>query len=174
MLIQEFNGKKPKIHPTCYIASNATVIGDVILGEDSSVWYNTVIRGDINTIRIGARTSLQDNCVLHVSTNTPMSIGEDVIIGHGAKVHACTIGNHVLIGIGAVILDKAVIEDWVIVAAGAVVTEDTHVPSKTLVAGVPAKVIKKLNPQHCKRINFGTEGYVQLSREYRRVMKYGQ
>ena len=169
MPIQEFNGKKPQIHPTCYVTSNATIIGDVTLGEESSVWYNAVLRGDINTIRVGSRTSLQDNCVIHVTTEDPTIIGDDVIFGHGAIAHACTIGNNVLIGIGATILTKAVLEDWVIVAAGAVVTESTHVPSRSLIAGIPAKVIKNLDSKHCKRIKFGTEGYVRLSREYRRV-----
>ncbi len=161
-----FNGKRPKIHSTCYVASNATLIGDVTLGAESSVWHNAVIRGDVNKIKIGARTSVQDNCVFHVTTDNPTIIGDDVIIGHGAIVHACTIGNHALIGIGATILDEAVIEDWVIVAAGAVVTEGTRVPSGTLVAGVPAKVIKSLDSKHFERINRGVEAYVLLSRKY--------
>lgn len=162
----EFNGKSPKIHPTCYVASNATLIGDVNLGEESSVWPNAVIRGDVNKIIIGARTSIQDNCVLHVTTKNPTIIGDDVIMGHGAIAHACTVGNHVLIGIGAIILDGAVIEDRVIVAAGAVVTEGTHVPSGILVAGVPAKVMKSLDSKHLERIRLGIEVYVRLSRKY--------
>lgn len=164
-----FNGKKPTIHPTCYVASNATIIGDAILEENSSIWFNTVLRGDINKIMVGARTNLQDNCVLHVTTRQPTIIGDDVIMGHGVIAHGCTIGNHVLIGIGAIILDKVVIENEVIIAAGAVVTEGTHVPSGTLVAGVPAKVVKKIDSKHLARINSGIKGYIHLSREYSRI-----
>ncbi|MEM2110956.1 MAG: gamma carbonic anhydrase family protein [Candidatus Bathyarchaeia archaeon] len=166
MPILEFEGKKPRVHPTCYIASNAMVIGDVTLGEKSSVWPGAVIRGDHNRITIGAGTNVQDNCVIHVTTENPAVVGDNVTIGHGAIVHACSVGNHVLIGMGAIILEKVKIEDWVIIAAGAVVTEDTHVPSKTLVAGVPAKVIKNLDAQHLARIKRGFEVYVDLSRKY--------
>jgi len=165
--ILAFNGKKPNIHPSCYVASNATIIGDVILGGESSVWPNAVIRGDVNKISIGARTSVQDNCVVHVNLETPTIIGDEVIMGHGAIVHACTVGNHVLIGMGSKILDKASIGDWIIVAAGAVVTEKTVIPSKSLVAGIPAKVIKTLNPQQMERIKLGVEDYVDLSRRYK-------
>jgi len=163
----EFDGKKPNIHPSCYVAPNATIIGDVILGEGSSVWLNAVIRGDVNKIAIGARTSVQDNCVVHVTRETPTIIGDGVIMGHGAIAHACTVGNHVLIGMGAAVLDKASIGDWVIVAAGAVVTEKAVIPSKSLVAGIPAKVIKSLSPQHMERIKLGAEAYVNLSRRYK-------
>jgi len=169
LTILEFNGKKPSIHPSCYVAPNATIIGDVILGEESSVWPNAVIRGDVNKIAIGARTSVQDNCVVHVTRETPTIIGNEVIMGHGAIAHACTVGNHVLIGMGAKILDKASLGDWVIVAAGAVVTEKAVIPSNSLVAGIPAKVIKSLGPQHMERIKLGTEAYVDLSREYKKA-----
>jgi len=165
--ILEFNGKKPNIHLSCYVASDATLIGDVILGEESSVWPNAVIRGDVNKISIGSRTSVQDNCVVHVTRETPTIIGDEVIMGHGAIVHACTVGNHVLIGMGAKVLDKANIGDWVIVAAGAVVTEKAVIPSKSLVAGIPAEVIKTLSSKHMERIKLGVEAYVDLSRRYK-------
>ncbi len=167
MPILEFNGKKPNIHPSCYVAPNATIIGDVTLGEESSVWPNAVIRGDVNKIAIGARTSVQDNCVVHVTRKNPTVIGDEVIMGHSAIAHACTVGNHVLIGMGAAVLDKASIGDWVIVAAGAVVTEKAVIPSKSLVAGIPAKVIKSLSPQHMERIKLGAEAYIDLSRKYK-------
>ena len=167
MPILEFDGKKPNIHPSCYVAPSATIIGDIILGEESSVWPNAVIRGDVNKITIGARTSVQDNCVVHVTRETPTIIGDEVIMGHGAIAHACTVGNHVLIGMGAIVLDKASVGDWVIVAAGAVVTEKAVIPSKSLVAGIPAKVIKTLSPQHMERIRLGAEAYVDLSRKYK-------
>jgi len=167
--ILEFNGKLPKIHPTCYVAPNATLIGDVTLRDESSVWPNAVIRGDVNKITIGARTSIQDNCVLHVTKENPTVIGDDVVMGHGAIAHACTVGNHVLIGMNAAILDGALIGDWVIIAAGAVVAEGIHVPSRTLVAGVPAAIIKKLDSTHLDRIKLGAEEYVHLSRKYRSI-----
>ena len=167
MPILTFNGKKPNIHPSCYVASNATIIGDVILGEESSVWPNAVIRGDANKISIGTRTSVQDNCVVHVNRETSTTIGDEVIMGHGAIVHACSVGNHVLIGMGAQILDKASVGDWVIVAAGSVVTEKAVIPSKSLVAGIPAKVIKTLSPQQMEHIKLGAEDYVDLSRRYK-------
>lgn len=169
MPILEFNGKKPKIHSTCYIASDATLIGNVVLEEESSVWPNAVIRGDVNKIAVGARTNIQDSCILHVTKENPTIIGNDVIMGHGAIAHACIVGNHVLVGMRATILDGAIIEDWVIVAAGAVVTEGTHVPSKTLVGGIPAKSIKSLDQKHLDRIKLGVEEYVRLSRKYRNI-----
>jgi carbonic anhydrase/acetyltransferase-like protein (isoleucine patch superfamily) len=164
--ILEFEGKKPRIHPTCYVASNAMLIGDVTLGEESSVWPGAVIRGDLNKITVGARTNIQENCVLHVTTENPAIVGNNVTIGHGAIVHACTVGNNVLIGMGSIILEKATIEDWVIVAAGSVIIEENHVPAKTLVGGVPAKVIKNLDVQHLALIKRGFEMYVGLSRKY--------
>jgi len=166
--ILEFDGKKPNVHPSCYVASNATIIGDVAIGEESSVWPNAVIRGDVNKIVIGARTSVQDNCVVHVTRETPTIIGNEVIMGHGAIVHACTVGSHVLIGMGASVLDKASLGDWVIVAAGAVVTEKAVIPPKSLVAGIPAKVMKSLGPQQMERIKLGAEAYVDLSRKYKK------
>jgi len=169
--ILEFDGKKPDIHPSCYVAPNATIIGDVTLGEESSVWPNAVIRGDVNKISIGARTSVQDNCVIHATRETPTIIGDEVIMGHGAILHACTIGKHVLIGMGAKVLDEASLGDWIIVAAGSVVTEKAVIPSKSLVVGVPAKVIKSLSSQHMERIKLGAEAYVDLSREYKNAAK---
>jgi carbonic anhydrase/acetyltransferase-like protein (isoleucine patch superfamily) len=165
----EFDEKRPRIHPSCYVASNATLIGDVTLGEKSSVWPNAVIRGDVNRITVGARTNIQDNCVLHVTSETPTIIDDDVVMGHGAIAHACTVGKHVLVGMRATILDGAIISDWVIIAAGAVVTEGTYVPSRTLVAGVPATVIKNLDSKHLDRINAGVDKYVQLSLKYRGI-----
>jgi carbonic anhydrase/acetyltransferase-like protein (isoleucine patch superfamily) len=166
MPILEFNGKRPNIHSSSYVASNATLIGDVTLRAESSVWPNAVIRGDVNKVIVGARTSIQDNCVIHASKENLTIIGDDVIMGHGAIAHACNIGSHVLVGMGATILDNATVEDWVIIAAGSVITEGTHIPSKTLVAGVPAKVIKKLNSKHLDRIKLGVKEYVHLSHMY--------
>lgn len=166
MPILEFNGKKPIIHPSCFIASNSTIIGDVILGEKSSVWPNAVIRGDVNRISIGARSNIQDNCVVHVNQETPAIIGDEVTMGHSSIVHACTIGDHILIGMGAKILNNVKIGDWSIVAAGSVVTENADIPSRSLVVGLPASVKKTLSAQQMERIKHSADEYVDLSRKY--------
>ena len=166
MPIIEFEGKKPQVHPSCYVATGATLIGDVSLGEESSVWPGAVIRGDLNKVVIGARTSVQDNCVIHVTTEKPTLVGDDVIVGHRAIVHGCTVGSHVLVGMGSIILEDSVIEDWVIIAAGAVVTEGTYVPSGTLVAGVPAEIKRNLTARDREAIKRGAESYIYLNRKY--------
>jgi len=122
-MVIEHHGKKPKIHPDAFVAETAVVIGDVTIGKDSSIWYGAVLRGDINSITIGERTSIQDNCVVHVDEDKPVVVGDDVTVGHGVILHGCKIGNKVLVGMGAVILDGAEIGDGAIVAAGAVVKE---------------------------------------------------
>ena len=163
----EFDGKRPKVHDTCFISPNATIIGDVTLERETSVWPNAVLRGDLNKIVIGERTSIQENCIIHVTDTKPTVIGNDVIMGHGAIAHACKVGNHVLLGIGSCVLDGAVIGDWVIVAAGAVVTEDSVVSARTLVAGIPAQVKKELDSNNLDRIEYWTKEYVKLSYKYR-------
>lgn len=139
MPILEFDDKKPRIHPSCYVASNPTIIGDVTLGEDSNIWPNTVIRGDSNSINIGKRASIQDCCVIHADQNHPVIFGDRVLMGHMAIAHGCHVGSNVLIGIRSVVLDGARIGDWSIVAAGFVVTEDTDIPPRSLALGIPAK-----------------------------------
>jgi len=165
--IVEFNGKKPAIHPTCYVASNATIIGDVEIGENCSIWPNAVIRGDENKVVIRAKSNVQDNAVIHVTEETPAIIGEGVVIGHAAVLHACRVGDHVLVGMNSVVLNNTVIGDWVIVAAGSVVTENTVIPSNSLVMGVPARVVKPLSSRHEKLIEKKIAEYVELGRRYR-------
>lgn len=172
MSIVEFNGKKPAIHPTCYVASNATIIGDVQMGRECSVWPNAVIRGDENRVSIGAESNIQDNAVIHVTKETPTVIGERVVIGHAAVLHACTIGSYVLAGINATVLSNVVIGDWVILAAGSVVTENTEVPSKSLAMGVPARVVKTLSSRHVKLIKEKVSEYIELSRRYRKINRF--
>lgn len=169
MPVIAFNGKKPLIHSSCYIASTAILIGDVTLGENSSVWPCAVIRGDVNQVIVGERTSIQDSCIIHSTRSDPTIIGSDVIIGHGAIAHSCKIGSHVLVGMRATLLNRAIIEDWVIVAAGALLTEGSYVRSKSLVAGVPARNIRTLTKKHINLINNGVNEYVQLSRKYREI-----
>src|SRR5205823_12098750 len=144
--IYEFQGKKPEVHPSCFLADGAKIIGDVVLEENVSVWFNVVIRGDVERIRIGKNSNIQDNAVIHVTHfANPTKIGENVTVGHGAILHGCTVGDGALIGMNAVVLDRAVIGEGALVAAGAVVTPHTHVPPKMLAAGVPAKVIRHLS-----------------------------
>lgn len=130
-----------------YLAEGAKIVGDVTIGEGSSVWYNAVIRGDSNPIVIGENTNVQDNAVLHVSHSHAMFIGDNVTIGHGAIVHGCTIGNNVLIGMGAIILDGAVIEDNCIIGAGALVTQNKMISSGSLAFGNPAKVMRQITEE---------------------------
>jgi len=140
-MIKPYNGIFPTIHSSAFIADSAEVIGDVTIGEESSVWFQTVIRGDVNFIKIGARTNIQDNSVLHVTHDThPVIIGNDVTAGHRVVIHGCNISDCVLIGIGAIVLDGAIVEENSIVGAGSLVAPGFKVPSGTVVMGVPAKV----------------------------------
>lgn len=144
MFTKEFEGHTPKIDAKAFVAEQAVVIGKVEMKEFSSIWYNVTARGDVNRIEIGRYSNVQDNSCLHVSDTYPCIIGDYVTVGHSATIHACTVEDHCLIGMGSTILDGSVIGHGSIVAAGAVVTKGTIVPPFSLVAGVPAKVIKKL------------------------------
>jgi carbonic anhydrase/acetyltransferase-like protein (isoleucine patch superfamily) len=146
MLIKEVNGKFPKIPNDCYIAENATIVGDVVLGTNCSVWFNAVIRGDVNSIVIGDKVNIQDGAVIHCTYQKhPTNIGNNVSIGHNAIVHGCTIKDNVLIGMGAIVMDNCVIESNSIVAAGSVITQNTVVESGCIYAGVPAKKVKDID-----------------------------
>jgi len=161
----EFNGKRPKVHPTAFVAPNATIIGDVEIGERSSVWYGTVIRADIAPVRIGRLTAVEDNCVVHGSRET--IIGDEVIVGHAAVVHGCRIGNGAVIGTKAVVFSGAEIGERAIVAMGAVVLQDTKVEARTVVAGIPAKKIRELSDSEAKIITWGSQSYAELSQKYK-------
>ena len=141
-----FEGHSPKLHERTYVADGARVIGDVTLGEFSSIWYNCTVRGDVNKITIGRYTNIQDNSVVHVADLHETIIGDFVTVGHNAVLHACTVEEHVLIGMGSVVLDGAVIGKGSIVAAGAVVSPHTVIPPYSLVTGIPGKVLKTLPP----------------------------
>ena len=146
MLIKEVNGKFPQIPEDCYVAENATIVGEVTFGANCSVWFNAVIRGDVNSISIGNKVNIQDGAVIHCTYQKhPTVIGNNVSIGHNAIVHGCTIKDNVLIGMGAIIMDGVVIEENCIIAAGAVVSPGTHIPSGTVYAGVPAKFLKNVD-----------------------------
>lgn len=146
MLIKTVNGKTPIIPTDCFVAENATVVGDVTFGANCSVWFNAVIRGDVNQIRIGNKVNIQDGAVIHCTYQKyPTIIGNNVSIGHNAIVHGCEIKDNVLIGMGAIVMDNCIIESNAIIAAGAVVTQNTVVPSGTIFAGVPAKKVKDID-----------------------------
>lgn len=159
----------PRIHPTAYIAPTAVILGDVEIGEESNVWFNTVIRGDVHYIRIGKRTSIQDLSLLHVMRDVyPLIIGDDVTVAHHSCLHGATIGDRVLIGMGAVVLNGAVIGDDCIIAAGAVVGERTEIPSGSLVVGIPAKVKKPIGDKERQLIQLYGNNYRMYGQEYRR------
>lgn len=153
-LIKEVRGFVPQIGKNAFLADNATIIGDVIMGDDCSVWFNAVIRGDVNSIRIGNRVNIQDGTVLHtLYQKSTVDIGDDVSVGHNAVIHGAKIENGALIGMGAIILDHAVIGEGAIIAAGSVVLSGTIVESGSIYAGVPAKFVKKVDSEQTKEIN---------------------
>ena len=148
MLIKTILGHTPSYGENCFFADNATLIGDVVMGDSCSVWFQAVVRGDVNRIRIGNHVNIQDGAVIHATYKTaPTTIGNNVSIGHNAIVHGCTIHDNVLVGMGAIIMDDAVVESNCIIAAGAVVTKNTTVPSGTVYGGMPAKKIKDTSPE---------------------------
>ena len=168
MGIITYKGITPKIDPSVFIADGAHIIGDVEIGKDSSVWFNTVIRGDVNFIRIGERTNIQDNTVVHVTNKKfPTFIGSNVTIGHSAVIHACTINDFSLIGMGAVILDDAKIGKYSLIAAGAVVTMGMQVPEGVLAAGIPAKVVRSLTEVERKFLVQSAQNYIEYVATYR-------
>jgi len=148
MIIKELNGLKPEFGDGCFIAENAVIVGDVIMGNQCSIWYNAVIRGDVHYIRMGNKVNVQDGAIIHATYKvSPTNIGNNVSIGHNAIVHGCTIHDHVLIGMGAIIMDDCIIESNSIVAAGAVVTKNTIVKSGSIFGGVPARKIKNISEE---------------------------
>jgi len=163
-----FQGATPRLHPTVFIADGAQVVGNVEIGEESSVWYNTVLRGDVNTITIGARTNIQDLSVVHVEKGThPTRIGDDVTVGHHVVIHGCTIGNRVLVGIGAILLNGVVIEDDAFIAAGALLIPGTRVASGSMVMGSPAKVKRTLTDEEQAGLLTSAAGYVLNAKLHR-------
>lgn len=166
-MIRSYQGKLPTVGPGCYIDPSAQIIGDVTLGEHSSVWMNAVVRGDVNAIRIGPRSNMQDCAVLHGMRNLyPVLIGEMVTIGHNATVHGCIVEDAVLIGIGATILNDARIGEGSIIAAGAVIPEHTVIPPRSLVTGVPGKVRRELGEEDRKLILKYAQNYLDYTAIY--------
>jgi carbonic anhydrase/acetyltransferase-like protein (isoleucine patch superfamily) len=167
-IILPFNGHTPEIAESAYLAPNAVVVGNVTIHERASIWFGAVLRGDdpANGIVVGAESSVQDNCVVHVGVWAPTIIGENVTVGHGAKFESCTIGDRSVIGMNAVILQGAVIGEECVVAANAVVLENAQIPARSVVAGVPGRVKKTLEGSAAEWIAKGGRHYVELGRQY--------
>ena len=162
-----YKDRKPKLHASVFVADGAKIIGDVIIGKRSSVWYNVVIRGDVNFIHIGSYTNIQDNAVLHVTSKTsPLNIGSRITIGHNAVLHGCSIDDHCLIGMGAIVLDRAHVHQNSMVAAGSVVLEGFDVPEGMLVAGIPAKIKRALTEEEKLYIGQSAADYVDYVQGY--------
>ena len=148
MILKTINGKTPQIGNDCYIAENATIVGEVNMGDQCSIWFNAVLRGDVHFIKMGNKVNVQDGAVVHCTyQKSPTTIGNNVSIGHNAIVHGCTIKDNVLIGMGSIVMDDCIVESNSIVAAGAVVTKGTHIPSGSIFAGMPAKKIKDISAE---------------------------
>ena len=165
-MVRTFGDKVPKIANTAFISEAAYVIGDVEIGENSSIWPCAVIRGDLASIKIGDNTQIEDNCVIH--TGKPMVIGDNVHVGHGAVIHCSRIGNTVLIGNNATLLDGAEIGDFCLVAANSLVSEGMSIPDNSFVAGMPAEVKGKITPEQINRIERGVEAYIRLTEKYKK------
>ena len=172
-MIRPFQGVLPRLAAGVYVDESAQVIGQVTLGEDSSVWPLTVLRGDVNKITIGARTNIQDNCCLHVTHDGPYTpggveliVGDEVTVGHGVILHACTIGNRCLIGMGAIVMDKVVLEDECFIAAGTVVPPGKTLKGGWLYRGSPAQPVRELTEKERENLNYSAAHYVRVKNKY--------
>jgi carbonic anhydrase/acetyltransferase-like protein (isoleucine patch superfamily) len=167
-MVLPFQNKLPDIHPTVFIAEDAVIIGDVTIGERSSVWYGSILRGDVNYIRIGKRTNIQDATVIHVSSRTnPTVLEDEITVGHRVTLHGCHVESNCLIGIGSIILDGARIGKNSLIAAGSLVTPGVQIPARSLVMGSPARVKRELTDDEVEKYSMNWKNYVELSRIYR-------
>lgn len=167
-MILKFGNDIPSIDETSLVVDNSTIIGKVTIGKYSSVWFYSVLRGDLDYISIGHHTSVQDGVLIHVAKNMPTKIGNSVTIGHGAILHGCTVKDYSLIGSGANILDEVVIEENVIIAAGSVIAPKTVIPAHSMVMGVPGKIVRKISEKEFTMLREHAEGYVELMKKYKK------
>jgi carbonic anhydrase/acetyltransferase-like protein (isoleucine patch superfamily) len=167
MAIYSLGDRRPVLGPEAWVAPNATVIGDVRLGDGASIWWNAVVRGDNDTITIGANSNIQDGSVLHVDAGVPLSIAANVTVGHQVMLHGCTIGEESLIGIKSVILNKAVIGRHCIIGANSLIPEGKVIPERSLVMGSPGKIVRQLSDEEVARLLLAAQGYVENARRYR-------
>lgn len=165
-MIKDLKDKKVNIHPDTFIAETASIVGDVTIGEGSSFWYGSVARGDMNYVKIGKFTNIQDNATVHVDSERPCVIGDYTTVGHNAIIHGCTVGDNCLIGMGAIILNGAVIGDNSIIAAGALITEDSVIPENSLVMGSPGKIRRQVDEEGVKRIRQNAITYEKMWKEH--------
>ena len=170
-MIYQFKNNKPKVDDTAFIAPGAKIVGNVELKENTSIWYNAVLRADLNQMVLGKGTNIQENSALHVDTDKPLYIGDYVTVGHSATVHGCTVKNNCLIGMGAVLLNNTVINENSIVAAGSLVTENKEFPAGSLIMGSPAKVVRELTEKEIKSIQESAEHYMKLAQEHKESLK---
>lgn len=162
-----YKGLVPHIHPTVYIGEGAKLIGDVTIGQEATVWFNAVLRGDLAPICIGNRTNIQDGVIGHVNSNQPLLVQDEVSVGHGAIIHGCRIGKGTLIGMGAIVLNGADIGEYALIGAGSIVTENKKIPAYTLSLGSPARVVRELTDDDLLRMKRTTDSYVVKGKEYR-------
>lgn len=165
-MIKEFKGKVPVIHNTCYISESVDIIGNVVIKDNANIWFGTRIRGDMNEVVIGKNANIQENSVVHVDIHCGTYIGDDVTIGHGAIIHGCTIHNNVLIGMGAIVLNEAVIGKNTIIGAGSLIPQGKIIPEGVLCLGSPAKVVRNLTEEEIISIKTSADNYVTLSKNY--------
>jgi gamma-carbonic anhydrase len=166
-LVRPYAGKSPRLHESAFAVDGAVVIGDVEIGPESSLWFGAIVRGDVNAIRIGARTNVQDYSVLHVTSRThPTTVGDDVTLGHRVTLHGCTVKDRCLVGIGAIVMDGAVVGEDSIVGAGSLVPPGMVVPPRTLAVGAPAKVKRDLRPEELEHLLRSARNYVGYARQY--------
>ena len=171
MAIYQLDGQTPRVAPSAWVADSAQLIGDVELGEDASVWFGAVVRGDVDAIRIGRGSNIQDASVLHCDSGQPLLIGENVTVGHQVMLHGCTIGDCSLIGIGAIVLNGARIGKHCLVGAGALVTEGKEFPDGSLIIGSPAKAVRALSPEQIAGLELSAQRYIENARRYRAGLK---
>lgn len=171
MAVYQIGDDTPRLHPTAWVAENATVIGRVVLEEGASVWYGAVIRGDNDLVTVGRHSNVQDGSVLHTDHGVPLTLGEGVTVGHQVMLHGCTVGDFSLVGIQSVILNGAKIGRHCIVGAGALVTEGKEFPDGSLIVGSPAKVVRMLTPEQIERLKWSAAHYVDNAQRHRTLLK---
>ena len=170
MAIYEIDGKVPQIADSAWVAESAAVIGDVVLGDEASIWFGVVVRGDTDHISVGARSNIQDQSVLHADVGVPLTIGSGVTVGHQAMLHGCTIGDDSLIGIGAVVLNGARIGKGCLVGAGSLVTEGKEFPDGSMIIGSPAKVVRQLTPEQLQGLRLSATHYVANAKRFKTTL----
>lgn len=167
-MIYNFEDKRPEIAESAFVAESTDIIGEVLIGEQCSIWFGTVIRADGRSVEVGKGTNIQDNCTIHISSDYSTNIGEYVTVGHGAIIHACKIGDYSLIGMGAIVLDGAEVGDYTIIGAGSVVTPRTKIPSGVLALGTPVRVVRELSKEEKLSLKQSAEKYIELAVKYKR------